>query len=121
MGGTGTPEDSHRPHPAGTVPVSNQPGCGVFAPEAPEGPEGALGSVGMGLYMLPGFEIESVSWTGDCVDGLAEGRGTLVIWQRRGSDQIRYEARPFSGYLDERLDEGVDRGGEFTRGKMDGE
>ena len=121
-GETGTPEDGHRPRPAGTVPVSNQPGCGVFAPVA-EVPEGLreVSGWGIGLNLLRGFEIESVSWTGDCVDGLAEGQGILVIWQRRGSDRIRDEARPVNRYLGGRLDAPVGRHGQFTRGKMDGE
>ena len=45
--------------------LSNQPGCYVFLPSLEEGDLDI---------------VESVTWEGNCVDGLAEGTGELTFW-----------------------------------------
>ena len=87
--------DRRTPHPAGTVAVSNQPGCGLFLPD-------------LLRALRPGVGIiKSASWSGGCVDGFAAGGGILAVLLRIDIESYEIRARPT-------------RNGGFARGKMEG-
>ncbi len=66
--------------------LSNRPGCYAFVP--------GFGDLDQGPFGFRASLVETLTWTGECVDGLAEGMGTLTFLLDRSSDAGAEDSPP---------------------------